>query len=225
MQPEQVSLRAVLLGVASFVIVTLVMIVVIERIGIERIQAFVEGAGPLAPLAYIALKAATYVFAPLSAGPVQLVSGAIFGLFWGTLYTLIGEVLGGSINFWIGRRLGRPVVTRFVGAQGLARVDRFSQQLGGWRALAYARLTLFAVYDFISYAAGLTTTIRFVHYVLVSALLGVIPTFLFVAVGASLADNPDVLPLIYVGVGLLSVLPFAVRYLTTRASNREKGKR
>lgn len=213
MQPDEaqnVSLRAAALGIIAFAVATVLMIIAIENIGVEQIQALVQSAGPLAPLAYIALKAATYVFAPLSAGPVQLSSGVLFGLGWGTLYSLIGEVLGGSVSFWIGRKLGRPVVRRFVGQDGITRVDRFTAQLGGWRALAYARLFLFAVYDFISYAAGLTTAVTFRQYVLVSALLGAIPTFLFVAVGASLAGDRRLLFIIYAGIGLLSVVPFLV---------------
>ncbi len=220
MQAPDISLRAAALGIVAFVVVTLVLIVAIEQIGVERIQAFVQSAGPFAPLLYIALKATTYVFAPLSSGPVQLVSGTIFGLGWGTVYTLIGEVAGGSISFWIGRKLGRLVVVRFVGQDGMARVDRFTTQLGGWRALAYARLFLFALYDFISYAAGLTTAITFRQYVLVSTLLGAIPTFLFVAVGASLAGDRRLIPVIYVGIGVLSVVPFLVRYLVTRRNSR-----
>jgi uncharacterized membrane protein YdjX (TVP38/TMEM64 family) len=215
-ESPKISLGAMALGVVSFVVVTLILIVVIEQIGVERIQGFVQSAGPLAPLVYIALKAATYVFAPLSAGPVQLVSGTLFGLGWGTLYSLVGEVLGGTISFWIGRKLGRLVVIRFVGHEGMTRVDRFITQLGGWRALAYARLFLFAFYDFISYAAGLTTTITLLQYVLVSSILGAIPTFLFVAAGASLADNRDLLPLIYLGVGVLSIMPLVVRYWVAR---------
>lgn len=214
------SVRAVALGVISFITVTLVMLFAIETIGVERIQAFVQSAGPFAPLAYIALKAATYVFAPLSAGPIQFSSGLLFGLGLGTLYSLIGEVIGGAISFWIGRKLGRPFVIRFVGQEGIARVDQFTTQLGGWRALAYTRLALFALYDFISYAAGLTTTITFPQYLLVSASLGVIPTFLFVAVGASLADNRDLLPLIYTGIGILSAIPFVVRYVMTQRKRR-----
>jgi uncharacterized membrane protein YdjX (TVP38/TMEM64 family) len=202
------SPRTLIFGIGSFVIVTLVMLFFIEWIGVESIQVFIEEAGPLAPLAYIGLKIATYVFAPLSSGPVQLSSGILFGLWGGTLYTLIGEVLGGTISFLIARHLGRPVVRRFVGDDGMARVDNFVNQLGSGRALIYARLFLFAIYDFISYAAGFSKTITLRQYVLVSTVIGVIPTFLFVGAGASLAGNRVVLVFIYFCIGMLSALPF-----------------
>jgi uncharacterized membrane protein YdjX (TVP38/TMEM64 family) len=164
MVPE-FSPRAVIFGALAFVVITLLMLAAVEWIGVERIQKSIENAGPFAPLVYILLKAATYIFAPLSAGPIQLSSGLLFGLWPGVFYSLAGEVIGGSISFLIARKLGRPAVARFVGQNSVARIDQLIGQLGGWRALAYARLFLFSIYDFISYAAGLTTTITFRQYI------------------------------------------------------------
>mgnify|MGYP003513917987 CR=1 FL=1 len=48
----------------------------------------------LGPLAFIAIKIVTYVFAPLTSGPIQFSAGILFGLLPGTLYVLIGEVIG-----------------------------------------------------------------------------------------------------------------------------------
>lgn len=207
---SDLSPRALVLGILSFVVVTLLMLAFIEWVGVEQLREVIAGAGPLAPLAYILIKAATYIFAPLSSGPIQLSSGILFGLGWGTLYTIIGETLGGTISFLIARKLGRPVVRRFVGEAGMKRVERFVNKAGGWRTLIYARLFLFAIYDFISYAAGFTHTVTLRQYMIVSFFIGLIPTFLFVAAGASLADDRRLLLVIYAGVGLLSVIPFAV---------------
>lgn len=218
---QELSPRAIAAGLLAFVMITLLMLAAIEWIGVARIQAAMEQAGPLAPLLYIFIKAATFVFAPLSAGPIQLSSGLLFGLWQGTFYSLLGEVIGGSISFVIARRLGRPVVARFVGSDGMARVDKFLAELGGWRALAYARIFLFAVYDFISYAAGLTTTITLRQYILVSALLGFVPTLVFVGMGASLAIDRRFLIVIYLVVGTASIAPFAFRWLQHRRYIRQ----
>lgn len=215
MQPD-FSPRAVLFGTLAFVAITLLMLTAIEWVGVGRIQAYIENAGALAPFAYIALKAVTYIFAPLSAGPIQLSSGLLFGLWPGIFYSLLGEVIGGSISFLIARKWGRPVVARFVGANSITRVDRLIAGLGGWWALAYSRLFLFSIYDFVSYAAGLTTTITFRQYFLVSAVLGFIPTFIFVAIGTSLTENRGLIVPLYIGVGVISVAPFAIRWLIRR---------
>jgi uncharacterized membrane protein YdjX (TVP38/TMEM64 family) len=222
MQPEapKISIRAIVLGIIAYVVVTLGLIYAIETIGVDAIREFIQRAGPLAPLVYIAIKASTYVFAPLSSGPLQLSSGVLFGLWAGTLYTLIGEVLGGTISFLIARHLGRPIVRRFVGDEGMRRVDGFVSQLGAWRTLIYVRLFLFAIYDFISYAAGFARNVTLLQYVVVSSLIGAIPTFLFVAAGASLADNRDMVIVIYFGIILLSTIPVGIHQWRQRSAKR-----
>lgn len=215
------SRRELILGVLSFLLIVTVLTIGVELIGIQRLQAAIEDAGPVAPLLYILLKAATYIFAPLSSGPIQLSSGLLFGLVPGVFYTLIGEVLGGSVSFWIARLLGRPAVQRFVGKDGIKRVDRFHESyLGGWQALAYARLFLFAIYDFLSYAIGLTKT-RFLTYVWVSTFFGAIPTALFVGVGTLLAQDRSLLIAAYAGVGILSALPLLFRKQLNRLLKRK----
>jgi uncharacterized membrane protein YdjX (TVP38/TMEM64 family) len=203
----------------SFIVITLLMLALIEWIGVDTLRETIAKAGPLAPLLYILIKAATYVFAPLSSGPIQLSSGVLFDLWPATFYTLIGEVLGGSIGFLIARHFGRPVVRRFVGEEGLSRVDNFVEQVGGWRTLVYARLFLFAIYDFISYAAGLTQTLTLRQYIIVSAVCGFLPTFLFVAAGASLAGDRRVLLLVYAAIGLFSFIPFIIHRLRSKSAD------
>src|SRR5262245_3528135 len=95
------SLRALIPGAIGFVLLTGALVIGINAIGVDRIQEFIASAGVFAPLVYIAFKTVTYVVAPLSSGPLQLFSGVLFGLVPGVIYTLIGEVLGGSINFWL----------------------------------------------------------------------------------------------------------------------------
>lgn len=205
-------IRELIVAGLGFGVFLAVMTIGINAIGLDRIQAFIEEAGPLAPLAYIALKAATYIFAPLTSGPIQVVAGAIFGNVWlGVLYTLIGEVLGGSISFWIARRFGRPVVQRFVGKQGMKQVEEFYEtRMGGWRSLAIARIVLFSVWDFLSYAAGLAP-VKFSSYFLVSVILGFFPTLFFVGLGTTVVEDSSSLVLIYGLVALMIVLPIVFR--------------
>ncbi len=215
-QPSNFSLRTLILGGVVFVALTLGMLAVIEWIGVERIQQAIEDSGPLAPLVYIVLKMATYIFAPLSSGPIQLSAGILFGFVPGLTYTMIGEVLGGSISFLIARKLGRPFVRRLVGEEGIGRVDHFVGQLGGWKALVWSRLFLATIYDFISYAAGFTRTITLLQYVLVSTFIGVIPTGLFVAAGTSLAGDRGLVLVLYAVMGVLTLIPLGIGWLRRR---------
>ena len=206
METQKRSWRALILGVAAFILITAALMLGIQAIGLDSIRSAIEQAEPLAPLVYILVKMLTYVFAPLSSGPIQLSAGILFGLWQGTFYTLIGEVVGGSISFWIARKLGRPIVKRMVGDDGLRRVDSFYETVGEWRSLLYARLFLFSIYDFISYAAGFTR-LKFRTYVIISTVAGFIPTFVFVLFGTMLTGEQDKLFFIYALLGIACVVP------------------
>lgn len=215
-QSPKSTWRAFVLGLLPVTLIVLASVVLLEAYGVEHLRAVITEAGPLAPFAYILVKIITFVFAPLSSGPLQLTSGLMFGLWGGALYSLLGEVIGGAINFWIGRRLGRPMVRRFVGQNGLDQIDRLTDDLGGWWPLLYARLFLFSVYDLISYAVGLTAGISFWRYLIVSTLGGFIPAFIASAIGVSLIGNSAWLFVIYGGIGLISIIPLIVRFVARR---------
>lgn len=204
-QPQKSWLPLILAGLGFFV-VTGGLIFAIQRIGVENIRAFIEQAGVFAPLIYMAIKAATYIFAPLSSAPLQFSAGVMFGFWQGTLYTLIGEVVGGSVSFFIARRYGREVVRRFVGEEGLQKVDDFVNQIVDWKTLIYARLFLFSIYDFISYAVGLTR-LPFRTYVWVSTIIGAIPTAIAVGLGASLTEGQGESILLYGLIAVASAIP------------------
>jgi uncharacterized membrane protein YdjX (TVP38/TMEM64 family) len=211
MIPEltNISLRKAVFAFLALVAVTVIMLVILKAVGIERLQSMVAGMGPWAPAVYIALKASTYIVAPLSGSPLHVSAGALFGLGYGTLYSPVGDVMGGCANFWIARFLGRHMVVRFVGQQGMSRIDGFYRELGGWRALLFSRVFLSSVYDFISYAAGLTS-LGFSRYLVITAIGGVVPTLLFVAIGASVAENRRMLLLAYGGLALLCLVPLVL---------------
>lgn len=213
--------RPLIAAAFGFLLVTGGMIAAINAIGLERIRAFVEGAGPWAPLAFIAVKAFTYVFAPLTSGPIQLSAGVLFGLLPGTLYTLAGEVIGGSIAFALSRRFGRPVVQRLIGIEGLSRADAFVAQIVDWKTLSYARLFLFSLYDFISYAVGFSK-LPYRTYLAVSVIVGFIPTFAASLLGTTLTEERSGLVIVYALVGIACVLPLLFQKQIRRALKLEQ---
>ena len=201
-----VSTGALAVGGLGFLALLTVLYLLVQSIGGDELALLVEDAGIWGPLVYIAIKALTFTFAPLSAGPIQFASGILFGVIPGTLYSVLGEVIGGAVNVLIARLLGRRIVKRFVGEAAMTRIDSFYERhLDDWKSLLAARLLLFSVYDFISYAVGLGH-IRLIVYITVSFVGGLIPTYVFVAIGSEAAQNQDVLLFFYVGAAALFVI-------------------
>ena len=180
---NEISTQSLLLGGLGFLALLTILYVLVQSIGIETLQTAIKEAGIWGPLIYMGIKAFTYTFAPLSAGPIQFTSGILFGVIEGTLYSVLGELIGGSINFMIARVYGRRIVQRFVGQTAMKRVDDFyDRYLDDWTSLLMARVLLSSVYDFISYAVGFSQ-LRFSVYIVISLVGGVIPTFIFVFIG------------------------------------------
>jgi len=171
----------------GFVVCGVAFFLAIQAIGPEHLQEVVTSAGPLAPVVYVLLKAATLVVTPLSGTPLRLVAGALFGYWEGVALSVFAGVLGGSINFWIARRYGRSVVTRLLGAGTLARVDPMLDRLGNWKMLALARVVLAPLWDVLSYGVGLTR-LRYRTYVSVAFFGDLIPTMILVGVGTSVME-------------------------------------
>jgi len=200
------STRSLVVGGLGFLALLTALYLLVQSIGGAELAQMVEGAGIWGPVVYIAIKALTFTFAPLSAGPIQFASGILFGVIPGTLYSVLGEVIGGVVNVLIARQLGRRIVKRFVGEAALARIDDFYERhLDDWKSLLAARLLLFSVYDFISYAVGLGH-IRLTVYIAVSFIGGLVPTYIFVAIGSEAAQNQDILLFFYVAAAALFVL-------------------
>jgi uncharacterized membrane protein YdjX (TVP38/TMEM64 family) len=173
--------------------------------GGELLRGLVESAGPWAPLAYVAAKAATTIVAPLSGIPLKAASGALFGFVGGIGYSVLGDVIGGCVCFWATRYAGRSVVVLFAGTDGMARVDEFASYSGGWRAVLFGRLVLSPVYNLVSYAAGLTK-LPFWQYLAVTALGGIVHTSFLVSLGASAVLDWKMRLAAYAGIAVLAAL-------------------
>ena len=96
----------------------------------ERVQEWVAGFGPWGPLASIALNVAQVLLAPVPGQFVGLVNGYLYGVWSGTLYSMIGLLLGTTLAMVLGRWFGRPLVERLVSPEKLAHWDRIAGRQG-----------------------------------------------------------------------------------------------
>ena len=174
--------------------------------GGERLREVVESSGPWAPATYIVAKAAATIVAPFSGVPLKAASGALFGLAGGFFYSLVGDVIGGSVCFVAGRYLGRGSFVRFMGDAGMNHLNALlGRGLGGWRGLLFFRVTFPAIYNLVSFAAG-STRLPFRRYLAVTTFGGIIHTGILVTVGASVTLGWEARVMAYAGIALLALL-------------------
>jgi uncharacterized membrane protein YdjX (TVP38/TMEM64 family) len=95
-----------------------------------ELRAWIRQFGVFAPLVFIFAQVIQVIVAPVPGQVTALVGGTLFGSLPGTVYSMIGVVLGSAIAFTISRRYGRPVVERLVHEDLIDRFDGFVQTVG-----------------------------------------------------------------------------------------------
>ena len=147
--------------------ISLVIYCLGRKVSVDDIVHTVERAGFWAPVLYVFILALTYVIAPLSGTPVWFAGYLLFD----KKVQILGyfaALLGAIANFWIARKFGRGVVSKFVGEKSMDKIDQFTEEYGV-KSLIFLRLLQGQFHDFIAYAYGLTS-MKFVPYFVISVL-------------------------------------------------------
>jgi len=127
-------------------------------------------ASPWAPVIFIALYATATALA-IPGTILTLAGGALFGLFWGTVFNSIAANLGANAAFLVARALGREGVERIAGSR-LEKLDE-ATRAHGFRALLTLRLIPLVPFNALNFGAGLTA-IRWPTYAL-ATMVGILP--------------------------------------------------
>jgi uncharacterized membrane protein YdjX (TVP38/TMEM64 family) len=109
--------------------------------------------GPLAPLVFVLLFALQILVAPLPGQFMGVMSGYLFGAFWGSVYSIIGLTVGAGLAMILARRFGRPLLNRFFEENA---VRQWERKLRMRSPVTWALLFLFPVPDLVFYVAGLS---------------------------------------------------------------------
>ncbi|RPJ56944.1 MAG: TVP38/TMEM64 family protein, partial [Acidobacteria bacterium] len=89
----------------------------------REVKAFIQRFGAWAPIAFIVLQALQVILSPIPGEATGFLGGFLFGTGLGFLYSTIGLSLGSAAAFGLGRRLGLPLVRRFVSETTYHRFD------------------------------------------------------------------------------------------------------
>jgi uncharacterized membrane protein YdjX (TVP38/TMEM64 family) len=201
---------AAALGAAAFALVHWDMLGMLWDAG--ALRAWIKGLGALGPIAVILLIAGAIVFSPIPSAPIAVAAGAAFGPVLGSVYVVLGSVLGALVAFGIARRFGYDAARRVPWVAKLLDGPRSQGALAG--IVFASRLVPFISFDAVSYAAGLTP-LRPLWFAL-ATIAGVVPVSVAIAwSGDSLAssDSPWLgwVILLLGGMTLLPALWHALR--------------
>ena len=120
----------------------------------EKIKVFLTQMGFGAPFIYITIMALAIVISPIPSLPLNIAAGAVFGPLLGTLYSVVGALVGAAASFLIARNLGRELIEKYLGGH-VNFCPRCSDRILT-KIVFFSRLLPVVSFDIVSYGAGLT---------------------------------------------------------------------
>ena len=192
--------------VGGFVIVSKLLIENVLGFDLEPwARSWMAAAGPAGAATVIGLLAAD-VFVPIPSSVIMILSGAAFGVWWGSLLAFAGSMSGEWLGFEIARRYGSAWASRFIGDdREVARLNAMLARHGA-AAVAVTR-PLPVVMETMSLVAGVSTMRR--RTFLWASAIGTAPIVVIYAyAGAMSRDTGSLIPAIVIliavgGAGLV----------------------
>src|SRR3989338_1054481 len=108
---------------------------------------------------------------------LTLTGGAVFGMFWGTIYNVLAANFGASLAFFTARYLGRDFIQGLLKNGKLADFDKGIQS-SGFKTIFRLRLIPVVPFNGLNFGAGLSS-VKYRDYLL-GSFLGMLPgTFIY----------------------------------------------
>lgn len=119
------------------------------------VKEFVASYGAYAAAVSFILMILQSIAAPLPAFLLTVANANLFGWWQGAILSWSSAMAGAAVCFFIARILGRDVVEKLNGKNGIKQIEEFFDKHGKMSILV-ARLLPFISFDIVSYVAGLT---------------------------------------------------------------------
>lgn len=150
----------------------------------------------------------------LPTSALAIATGGIYGIFLGTIISLIGCFLSSTVSFYISRFLGKGFVEKFVKGKAVNLEDNIEKH--GFKIIFFMRLSVIFPFDALSYAAGLSK-IKYKDFIF-ATILGIIPEILSYSSAGKHLDHPISVQFI---LPLVLIIVFAMLF-STIAKKRKK---
>ena len=121
-----------------------------------EVKQFISSYGVYAASISFALMVLQSIVAPLPAFVLTFANANLFGWWQGAILSWSSAMAGAAVCFYIARILGRDVAERLTSKTGLKQIDEFFEKYGN-NTILICRLLRFVSFDYVSYAAGLTS--------------------------------------------------------------------
>ena len=200
-----------IIGISSVVALVIVVFHLAYTHALEPLRAQVEGMGVWAPLGIVALRGISILLPALPSSVYSLLAGALLGFETGLITIYITDLVFCQIAFLVAKRYGQEPVKKLVGEKASQRIQNFNQSQLEGNPFFLLGLLMTGLFDFVSYAAGLSGTKWkvFTTALIISVALSDLP---IVALGAGVFNGGKLMLIIAsLGVFALAIIAGMVK--------------
>lgn len=186
------------------------------------VKDFVASYGVYAAAVSFVLMILQSIAAPLPAFLLTVANANLFGWWKGAILSWSSAMAGAAVCFYIARILGRDVVEKLNGKNGIKQIEEFFEKHGKMSILV-ARLLPFISFDIVSYVAGLTP-MKFWGFFIATGLGQLPATIVYSYVGGMLTGGARLLVngllILFALFGIIAIL----RQVYTEAQKKKAEK-
>lgn len=179
-----------------------------------QVHSMLAGLGVWGPIALIGSLATVLVVPIIPASILQIGAGLAFGPLLGLLYASLADILGASIGFWVARRWGNALLTRWLSDKNSQVLTRLAQHMN-WRTVMLLRLIPGPTYPLVSFAAGYAS-VGYGAY-LAGSFAGVFPALVLLVFAGDLVTSSPLLATALV-VALVASMAVLGHWINTRTT-------
>ena len=187
----------------------------------DAAREFIQEYGGWAAAVSFLLMVLQSVAAPLPAFLITIANANLFGWWQGAILSWTSSMVGAALCFFIARVLGREVVERLTSKVGLRKIDVFFSRHGNLSILI-CRLLPFISFDFVSYAAGLTS-MRFIPFFVFTGIGQLPATIIYSYVGGMLTGGAQMLVTALFILFALGAMAVLVRSIIKQRNRKNPG--
>ena len=207
-----------IIGISTVVALAIVLLHLAHTHALEPLRAQVESMGVWAPLGIVALRGISILLPALPSSVYSLLAGALLGFETGLITIYITDLVFCQIAFLVAKQYGQEPVKKLVGTKASQRIQNFNQSQLEGNPFFLTGLLMTGLFDFVSYAAGLSGTKWkvFTTALIVSVTLSDLP---IVALGAGVFNGGKLMLIIAsLGVFALAIIAGMVKKYQKKGS-------
>ena len=185
---------------------------------LTKVEEFMASYGTYAAIVSFLLMVLQSLAAPIPAFLITLTNANLFGWWQGAILSWSSAMAGAAICFYVARILGRDVAIKLTSKAGLEQIDTFFEKYGR-NTILVCRLLPFVSFDYVSYAAGLTS-MSFIEFFVATGIGQLPATIVYSYVGGMLTGGAQMLM-----TGLLILFSLSILVATMKKIYDEKQKK